>query len=291
MDAAYIKSIDPEGEDIVLAFAQDITDDCLLQTKLAFDSEIRQAIAKNEFEVWYQPIVSLETRTIVGYEALVRWCKNNNRDITLGEIWKVNVSGQKQVLYPKDFIEKISPEIMPDLCNYILEQICDTLISWDNTDKKDLFISMNLAPVTMNQNFELRFNSTINKKKIDRKRLHVEITEKDVINTPIIRFLLEGLRKRGHSVAIDDFPTGQSNFATLYSIPADVLKIDMSLIIGIEQDLGKQRIVQAIIALCHSLGFTIIAEGVETEDCRQWLLDNGISMGQGYLFGKAVPLD
>jgi PAS domain S-box-containing protein len=273
LDAAYITSQEPGGENITLKFVQDITEDILIQTKITFDSEVRYGIANKEFEVWYQPIVSLEDKSTVGYEALLRWRTESG------------------LLYPKDFIDRVSPEVMPELCLYILGQIGEKLSQWTDPERKDLFVSMNLAPVSMSQEFEDMFNGVVTNREIDRKRLHLEITERDVINTPIIRFLLEGFRKRGHSIAIDDFPTGQSNFATLYSFPADILKIDMSLIIGIEEDLGKQRIVQAITALCNSFGFTMIAEGVETEECRQWLLNNGISLGQGYLFGKAVPLD
>jgi len=270
LEASYIKSVNEEGENITITFIQDVTSIESANFQLAFDNAIRSSILRQEFELWYQPIVDLKTTKIVGYEALVRWRQND------------------EIIYPKDFLDNISKDVMPELCIDILKQVTRQLEAWkSNQEYKHCFISMNLAPISMNEVFESMFHDIIEQEGVDRTKLHLEITETDVINTPIIKFILEGMRKRGHSIAIDDFPTGNSNFASLYNFPADIIKIDISLVAGIDKDPAKQRILKAVIALCKSLGFSLIAEGVETKGVAQWLLDNGIHMGQGFLYGKA----
>jgi len=242
------------------------------------ETDIRKAIHKKEFETHYQPIVSLKTRSIVGFEALIRW---NHPQLGL--------------IYPGSFIS-IAEEtglIIP-ITRLMVEEACCDLKNWQERIK-------HLQKLTMNVNISSRhflqpgllndLKEVLNKVDLQPDHLKLEITEtalmEDVEET--VR-LVRRMRDYGLQIVIDDFGTGYSSLSYLQRLPIDTLKVDRSFVSRIHNAPdGNRNIVEAIISLAHRLGMIVVAEGVETLEQYKILLDMNCQLGQGYLFSKPLP--
>ena len=242
------------------------------------ETDLRKAIHKKEFETHYQPIVSLKTRSIVGFEALIRW---NHPQLGL--------------IYPGSFISIAEDTglIIP-ITRLMVEEACRDLKTWHEQIRnlQKLTINVNISSSHFLQPSLLDdIANVLDKVNLPPDHLKLEITEtalmEDVEDT--IR-LVKRMRDYGLQIVIDDFGTGYSSLSYLQRLPIDTLKIDRSFVSRIQNTPdGNRNIVEAIISLAHRLDMIVVAEGVETLEQYSILLEMNCQFGQGYLFSKPLP--
>jgi diguanylate cyclase (GGDEF)-like protein/PAS domain S-box-containing protein len=241
------------------------------------ETDLRKAVNRDEFENHYQPIVDLQTASLVGFEALIRW---NHPQLGL--------------IYPGSFIS-IAEEtglIIP-ITQLIAQQACEDLCCWQEQLKDELKLSMNInisskhfmSPTLLDDIKEI-----LKQTGMPPGQLKLEITETALMEDAdeTVR-LVHRLKDLGLHLVIDDFGTGYSSLSYLQRLPIDTLKVDRSFVsrIQCEPD-GNRNIVEAIISLAHRLKMMVVAEGVETEEQFAILLDMNCQFGQGYLFSKPL---
>lgn len=244
--------------------------------QLQLENELRRAIAHGELVVFYQPKVDLKTNSLVGFEALVRWHHET-----------------KGLLLPSDFIHLAAETgLINDLTVEVLSQTCQQIRKWRDAGFDDVKVAVNIEAKQLKRgNFLSMLDTVLAQSNIDGKNLEVEITESSLMDMPEkIKPLLTSIKSRDIAISLDDFGTGYSSLAYLSEYPIDVLKIDRSFISNVSTSKQSAAIVRAIIAMGHSLGMTLVAEGVETADQRDFLNAEGCQIVQGYLYGKALPV-
>jgi diguanylate cyclase (GGDEF)-like protein/PAS domain S-box-containing protein len=249
--------------------------DRALQT-LQMETDLRRAVERKEFFVVYQPIVSLGTARLIGFEALVRW-----------------QHPERGLISPADFIP-IAEEtgyIIP-IGQWVLEQACHQLHLWKELlpAQLSLTMSVNLSGKQFAQNNLIgQITETLARTAIDPHELKLEITESVVVeNIETATDMLNQLRAIGIQLSIDDFGTGYSSLSYLHRLPIDTLKIDRSFITQMIKNNENSEIVRTIVSLAKNLNMSLIAEGVETVEQLQQLQLLGCDNGQGYLFSKPV---
>lgn len=271
----YRIKIWPAGLEQILILWTDISSDRIGLENQIFLNQVKRAIMDREFVLHYQKIVDLSTNQVSGYEALIRWPRDDG-----------------SLRQPGEFLPLIEhTELMSSLCYLVIRMACEELRRWeDNPDRAHMHLAVNLSPLTVSgANFESMFNSIIDELDIDRKKLMLEITEQDALQAPIIP-RLKRMRDLGHDIAIDDFGTGYSSLSALQRYPADLVKIDRSLIVDIANNEVNQNIVKTVLALAELLKLDAIAEGVEDASEAEWLSQVGVKYGQGYFWHKPEPL-
>jgi len=244
---------------------------------LQMEGDLRRAVDHNEFRVFYQPIVTLATGNAVGYEAVVRW-----------------QHPERGLLAPAEFIEVAEETgVIVSLDQFVMREACRQMRVWQEMDPAliNTNLSVNLSTKQFMQPGLLEYVRNVLKDtgfKADCLRL--EITESVFIeNTDTAVVVLEQLRALGVRVDIDDFGTGYSSLRYLRRFPVDTLKIDQSFVRNLETASEDQGVMQAIVNLAHTLGLTVVAEGVETEEQRALLGGLTCDFAQGYLFAR--PMD
>ena len=244
--------------------------------RLMLESRLWQALEQNEFELYLQPQVELATQRIIGAEALLRW-----HHPELGMVG------------PDRFIPiaEESGLILP-LGDWVLQRACGLLHSWRTPELSHLRLAVNLSARQCHGPGLLpHLDRMLHSHGIDPALLELEITESAAMQDPErSRALLIELRSRGIKVAIDDFGTGYSSLSYLKLFELDRIKIDRGFVKDIESDPDDAVIVAATIALAHSLGLEVIAEGVETEAQRDFLRAKQCDEAQGYLFARPMPV-
>ncbi len=241
------------------------------------ETDLRKAIPKKEFVTHYQPIVSLKTRSVVGFEALIRW---NHPQLGL--------------IYPDSFIS-IAEEtgLIVPITRLMLGEACRDLKIWQERIKhvQKLTLNVNISSRHFLQPSLLTdLKDILNQINLPPDHLKLEITEtalmEDVEDT--VR-LVHRMRDYGLEIVIDDFGTGYSSLSYLQRLPIDTLKVDRSFVSRIQNTPdGNRNIVEAIISLAHRLDMIVVAEGVETLEQYTILLDMNCQLGQGYLFSKPL---
>jgi|GEM_PF-997943 len=251
----------------------------LASQALQLESELREGILSDQLLLYYQPIIDIETQSLVALEALVRW----NHP-------------QLGIVSPNTFIP-IAEEtgLIIGLGEWVLEHACEQLQQWRKTHLKasDIKINVNLsAKQFLQKDLDQFVHKTLKKTGLDPHLLKLEITESAIVeggNHTVE--LLSDLQKIGIKLAIDDFGTGYSSLSSLQRFPINDLKIDRSFIQGLEKQEESKEIVRTIIALADTLNLGIVAEGVETEEQFNILKDLQCDCAQGYLFAKPLPVD
>ncbi len=238
-------------------------------------SAIHEAIGKEEFEVYYQPIVRTKDYEVVAAEALIRW--------------KHPVHGY---IPPDIFIPMLEKSgSIIELGRYVLSEVLKQQKRWEMFKFKPIEVSINMSVIEIESDgFLEHVTQQLSEHQVAPELIKFEITEGAAMkNESQADRLLHGLKKLGISIALDDFGTGYTSFAYLKEFPADVLKIDKSMvdyILGSEED---QRIVKAMVELGHTLGMKVVVEGVENENMVEILASFGCDYLQGYYFGKPQP--
>ena len=246
-------------------------------TLLRLESDLRRALEKQELCVYYQPIVSVASGDLHGFEALVRW-QHTDRGIVL----------------PEDFIALAEETglILP-LGLHVLREACGQLRKWQqySVANRDLIMSVNLSGKQLTQPDLLeRIEEVLRETQIEPWHLKLEITETVVMDNPeVAAGTLAKLRGLGVRLSIDDFGTGYSSLSYLNRFPVDTLKIDRSFVSSMDEADDNLQIVKTIITLAGNLGMQVVAEGVETEAQLNQLKLMKCQYAQGYYFSK--PLD
>jgi diguanylate cyclase (GGDEF)-like protein len=246
-------------------------------SSLFLENELRVAMDKKEFRVFYQPKVIVKTGIIKGMEALVRW-----------------EHSEKGIIPPFSFIP-LAEEcgLIVDIGQWVLEESCRQTVIWHKKGFNDLIVSVNISPMQFNQkNFFTIVNNIINRTGINPEYLELEITESctmsnvdETINT------LHDFRNMGVKISIDDFGTGYSSLSYLNKMPIDTLKIDRSFIKDITAAGENGELAKLIIDMAKSLDLNVVAEGVETEEHLDFVLKQGSNEYQGFLMSPPVPAD
>ncbi|MBD1875694.1 EAL domain-containing protein [Nodosilinea sp. FACHB-131] len=244
--------------------------------RLTFETELRRALINHpeEFVLYYQPIVDLQTAAVTGFEALVRW-----------------QHPQRGLIMPGEFIPVAEETgLIAPLSYWLLELACRQMATWQSTyyQAKALTVSVNLSALQLHSTGLLsRVDEILSKTGLLPHSLVLEITESMLIDNidDTIR-VLNGLRQRGIALSIDDFGTGYSSLSYLYRFPISSLKIDRSFVGQMNSSPSHETIVHTIINLGRQLGFRAIAEGIETSQQVSTLKRLGCDYGQGYWFGK-----
>ena len=247
------------------------SDDALEQ--LAMTGRLRRAIEDGRLVLHYQPLVDLATRAIVGVEALVRW-----------------QDGSRLVM-PGDFIPLAERTgLIGPMSKWVVAEACRQNRAWRDAGI-DLYVSVNLPPTFWEPTAMSEIVETIESYGLQPDRMMIEITESAFMNAPQRNEpVLNEIRGRGLRLAIDDFGTGESSLGRLTQMAATTLKIDRSFVADLPGDHARV-LVSTMIKMADGLGLQPLAEGIETEEQRAFLLEQGCPLGQGYLFSKPVPAE
>jgi len=246
---------------------------------LQMENDLRRALEREEFCVYYQPIVSLDNGHLAGFEALIRW---NHPD--------------RGFINPSDFIPLAEDTglIIP-IGQWILKRACQQLAKWQwqSHANRNLFMSVNLSSKQISQpDLVDVIRETLEETNVDAKHIKLEITESAVMdNAEMAVRLLKRLKALGVALSIDDFGTGYSSLGYLHRFPVDTLKIDRSFVGRIGEQSENAEIVRTIVSLAENMGMDVVAEGVETLNQLSHLRGLKCQYGQGYLFSRPVDAD
>jgi len=249
--------------------------DALRQLSMA--GRLRRAVEAGEgLVLHYQPLVNMEDTSMVGVEALIRWC-----------------DGERGLVQPNDFIPLAERTgLIGPMSDWVVEQACRQAAAW-RVDGLDLFVSVNL-PASFWQPTAMRHVlGTIESFGLNADRLMIEITESAVMEERggAMGPVLAEIHQRGLKLAIDDFGTGHSSLGRLSQMRVTTLKIDRSFVRGLPDDPNAAVLVTSMIQLAGSLGLYPLAEGIETEEQRRFVVERGCKLGQGFLFSRPVPAE
>ena len=245
--------------------------------RFELEADLRKALARTEFVLYYQPKIDMATKRISGAEALVRWRH-----------------GQKGLVPPGDFIP-VSEEtgLVVPMGEWILRQACHTARAWSRHLGYPFRVAVNISPRQIRDSDLVGLvGELLDQKAIEPENLELEITETAVMaDVDRAKTTFEALHDMGVHIAVDDFGTGFSSLSYLRLFPIDSLKIDKSFIDDIPQDPGSNTMVSTIISMAEHLNLNTIAEGVETQDQLDFLKSKNCNQIQGYYFSPPVPED
>ena len=247
-----------------------------VQTRTQLEQDLQEALNRREFLVYYQPIVSLSTNRIAGFEALVRWNHPSRGMVSPMEF--IPVAEKTGLIIPLD--------------RWVLQEACRQLKTWKENPQisKELWVSVNITGTQfMQPSLANDIRGILLELDFDASGLVLELTEGVVMEKPeAARALLMQLRAMGARIALDDFGTGYSSLAHLRRFPLDYLKIDYSFVRSIESSPDTMEIIRAISVLSRQLGLHVVAEGIESSRQLELLRSLECEYGQGFLYSRAV---
>jgi polar amino acid transport system substrate-binding protein len=244
--------------------------------ELKLYNDMHAGLKRNEFEIFYQPIVDSKTRKIVSAEALIRW-KHPTHGMVRPDIFI-------PIMEKTGFIIKLG--------KYVLEEVIKQQKRWELFKFKQVPISINLSLAELEKdNFVRGVKVQLKNHNVAPELIKYEVTEGLAMENEDKTYeQLSEMRKMGINILLDDFGTGYTSFSYLKKIPANIVKIDRSLVINILTSKTDQGITQAIIDLAHSIGMKVVVEGVEDEHMFNMLRDMGTDFIQGYFISRPVPV-
>jgi diguanylate cyclase (GGDEF)-like protein len=247
------------------------------QERLEIESGLRGAISRDELTLLYQPKVTVQSGTVRGVEALLRWKKPGGRLVS-----------------PADFITVVedSSLILP-LGRWVFERVCRQIGEWDRADVSPVRVALNVSSRQFEEpGFAEYIAQTLGGHRISPSRLELELTEGALVKNPEqIGDSLAELKSMGLRLALDDFGTGYASLNLLRRFPLDAVKIDRSFVKGLPGDTDSAAVTTAILMMAQALKLEVVAEGVETEEQREFLTMLGCTEIQGFLFSKPVPAE
>lgn len=250
-----------------------------VMTRLQLETDLRRAIERDEFRLYYQPLVSLSSGKIAGFEALLRW-----------------VHPDRGFVLPMDFIPVAEDnDLIIPMGQWVLQESCRQIQLWQQQfpSETPLIVSVNLSAKQFSQpNLVEQIEQVLQETGLDGRCLKLEITESIAMNDVEATIaLLQRLKALQLQLSIDDFGTGYSSLSYLHRFPTDTIKVDRSFVSRMGDEGEDAQIVQTIIMLGHNLGMDIVAEGVETEEQLHQLRLLKCEYAQGYLFAQPVSVE
>lgn len=248
-----------------------------LTEKIEIQSELRNALERNEFVLFYQAQMDLETKKVVGFEALIRWNHPT-----------------KGLIGPDDFISLAEETgLIVPIGKWVLQTACKQLKQWSDEGHTDIHMAVNLSGRQFKDKDMIKLvNDVIEETGINPEKLELEITETIALDDLEYTIsTIQELKKIGVSFSLDDFGTGYSSMNYLKRLPVSNLKIDKSFLNAVMEDQSDQKIIQTIITLARNLDLYVIAEGVENRDQESFLKAANCDKAQGFLYSKPVPKD
>lgn len=248
-----------------------------LRQRLEMYNDLRTAMTEQQFQFYLQPVVDLKTKQITKAEALLRW-----------------IHPTKGFISPAEFIpvaEKMG--LINELGDWIFKSSTQWLVNWlaQNNYRYPLQLSINVSPLQLeNDNIVEEWSAHLKAIDLSPTFVVIEITEGLLLDdNPSVSQKIKGLRDLGIQISIDDFGTGYSAMSYLYKHNIDFIKIDKSFVDHIIDEKKNKTIIEALILMAHKLDIKVIAEGIETEDQEQALIESDCDYGQGYLFSRPIP--
>ena len=263
-----------QGRNTYQYFTREMNERALARVQM--EAALRRGIERKEFLLHYQPKVDLRTRTICGFEALLRWRR-----------------GDKLVL-PGEFVSVLEDAgLIVPVGEWVLHEVCTQIRAWQREGLPLKPITVNLSARQFQQkDFEATVRHVLREAGVDPSLVQFELTESLLMSDPEgAARTLRGLKDSGVKISVDDFGTGYSSLAYLKRFPIDALKIDYSFVRDITTDPEDAMITLAIIGLAHSLKLKVVAEGVETQEQLELLAANGCDEIQGYRFSAPTTAD
>lgn len=243
--------------------------------RLQMESRMRRALEQNEFELYFQPIVRTDTGALCSAEALIRW---NNPSMGM--------------VMPDRFIPLAEETgLITPIGEWVLQEACHKAMKWREITGTKVGVSVNVSPRQFrDQGFTTAVMNALGTSGLEAGTLELEITERLILdNTIETAEILRQLDNAGIRLSVDDFGTGYSALSYLKSYPFDTLKIDKSFVQDVMTEQDDASLVKAIINMAHSLGLTVIAEGVEDEAQTHFLQQEGCDYSQGYFYSRPMP--
>ncbi|MGZ5621654.1 MAG: bifunctional diguanylate cyclase/phosphodiesterase [Methylobacter sp.] len=271
-DAALYQAKD-QGRGCFAYFSEDMT--LAVRERIELESRLRRAIEQQELRVFYQPQIDISSGRIIGAEALVRWQDPN-----------------EGLIPPSDFIP-IAEEagLIVAIGKWVLRETCNQGRQWLADGLPPLTLAVNVSPHQFRRNDISALVATVLAETgFPARLLELEITESGLmLDQDNVMDILNSLRAQGICLAIDDFGTGYSSLANLKHFPLDALKIDKSFIVEIPHNKDDMEIAATIVAMGHTLGLKVLAEGVETPEQLEFLRKNGCDAYQGFIKSPPIP--
>ena len=243
-----------------------------LRDRVSMAAEIEQALEQDRVVLHYQPQYAIDTQQVIGVEALVRLRSESG-----------------EIIPPNDFIELAEDTgLIVPLGRWVLEEACQQLARWHRAGSGPLRMAINISPrQLLEADFIDIVDQAVASAGIRHADLELEITERQIVeHITEVDQTLRALAERGVRMAIDDFGTGYSSLAYLVQLSVQTVKIDRTFMTRIPAEDRAGHVVNAIISMAKALGMTMIAEGIETSEQHQFLLDAGCELGQGFGFAK-----
>lgn len=248
-----------------------------INARVTVETDLHLALDNNEFQLYYQSQVD-NNYHLIGMEALIRW-----------------IHPKRGIVLPEKFIPLTkNTDLIISIGLWTIEKACSQLKTWqESPDTQHLTLSVNIsAEQFTKENFVTHLLEIIQRYGIKPDRLKLELTENIFLEKiDDIILIMNALRAIGIGFLLDKFGTGYSSLEYLKNLPLDQLKIAESFIHDLDTDKNDQALVRTIISIAHNLNLDVIAEGVETEEQRQFLIDNGCRLFQGHLFSKPLPIE
>jgi diguanylate cyclase (GGDEF)-like protein len=251
----------------------------LARRRFSIETELRRALDKDQLQLFYQPLINLQSGEVAGFEALARWTHPDRGEIS-----------------PTEFIPVAEESgLILHLGRWAMDTAAHTLAEWDRKagEALPLYVGVNLSAIQVaRDDVPAMVESALKSSGLSGKRLTLELTESSIVQDPArATRVFDALKSLETTVAMDDFGTGYSSLAYLQRLPIDVLKIDKSFISGMMVDPDAVAIVRAVLSLADALGMSTTAEGIETVELATTLATLGCAHGQGFYFARPLAAD